>query len=136
MKTVLLSATRQTSHPGFSLVEVLAAVGIIGIISFLALPNIIAIKQDSERNLAISRAEAINMALSSYVQSKGRTAAIADWSTLANENQRYAALAPYLAFAPDQFSDYQPGGFSIDIPDDITKLTKSTLKEGTTTISY
>ena len=33
---------------GFSLVEVLAAVAIIGIITFLAMPNIIAVKQDSE----------------------------------------------------------------------------------------
>ncbi|MCB1229607.1 MAG: type II secretion system protein [Verrucomicrobiae bacterium] len=116
--------------------EVLAAVGIIGIIAFLALPNIIAIKQDSERNLAISRAEAINMAVASYVQSKGRTTAITDWGTLANDNERYTALAPYLAFAPDAFSDYQPGGFSIDIPDDLTKLTKAGLKEGTSDITY
>ena len=35
---------------GFSLVEVLAAVAIIGIITFLAMPNIIAVKQDSENN--------------------------------------------------------------------------------------
>ena len=53
---------------GFSLVEVLAAVAIIGVITFLALPNIIAVKQDSETNLAISRAEAMNLALVSYIQ--------------------------------------------------------------------
>ena len=123
-------------NDAFSLVEVLAAVGIIGIIAFLALPNIIAIKQDSERNLAISRAESINMAVASYVQSKGRSTAVSDWSGLANDNERYTALAPYLAFAPDAFSDFQPGGFSIDIPDDLTKLTKAVLKEGTTTINY
>ena len=127
---------RTTSLSGFSLVEVLAAVGIIGIISFLALPNIIAIKADSERNLAISRAESLNMAIASYVQAKGRTAAIATWSGLANDNARYAQLSPYLAFAPDTLSDFQPGGFTIDIPDDLTKLTKSVLKEGTTTIKY
>lgn len=131
-----MKTTRRHLAPAFSLVEVLAAVGIIGIIAFLALPNIIAIKQDSERNLAISRAEAINMALASYVQSKGRTTAVSDWSSLSSENERYAALAPYLAFAPDAFSDYQPGGFSIDIPDDISKLTKAGLKEGTSDVQY
>lgn len=131
MKTRSSSPSR-----GFSLVEVLAAVGIIGIISFLALPNIIAIKQDSERNLAISRAESVNMAIASYVQSKGRSTAIATWGTLASDSARYTEIAPYLAFAPDSFTDFQPGGFSIDIPDDLTKLTKSILKEGTTTISY
>lgn len=125
-----------SSPAGFSLVEVLAAVGIIGIIAFLALPNIIAIKQDSERNLAISRAEAVNMAIASYVQAKGRATAVSTWSGLASDNARYAEIAPYLAFAPDRFSDFQPGGFTIDIPDDLTKLTKSVLKEGTTTVSY
>ncbi|MBL9154798.1 MAG: type II secretion system protein [Verrucomicrobiales bacterium] len=131
-----MKTTSQPQSRGFSLVEVLAAVGIIGIIAFLALPNIIAIKQDSERNLAISRAESVNMAIASYVQSKGRTAAVSTWSTLANDSARYAEIAPYLAFAPDNFTDFQPGGFTIDIPDDITKLTKSVLKEGTATISY
>ena len=134
MKYFVLPHSR--SKAGFSLVEVLAAVGIIGIISFLALPNIIAIKQDSERNLAISRAEALNMAISSYVQSKGRSKAISDWSALSSEAERYAELSPYLAFAPDAFSDFQPGGFTIDIPDDLTKLTKSGLKEGASAVSY
>lgn len=120
----------------FSLVEVLAAVSIIGIIAFLALPNIIAIKQDSERNLAISRAEAINMAVASFMQAKGRDNAITVWSGLSSDNERYGTLAPYLAFAPSSFSDYQPGGFSIDIPDDLTKLTKAGLKEGASDISY
>ena len=86
--------------------------------------------------MAISRAEALNMAIASYVQSKGRTQAIADWSGFSTEAQRYAALSPYLAFAPDAFSDFQPGGFTIDIPDDLTKLTKSGLKEGTSTVNY
>ena len=56
----------------FSLVEVLAAVAIIGIITFLAMPNIVAVKQDSETNLAISRAEALNIALVTLLQSNGR----------------------------------------------------------------
>ena len=126
----------KTRTDAFSLVEVLAAVGIIGIIAFLALPNIISIKQDSERNLAISRAEAINMAIASYIQSQGRDNAIASWSSLGSDAERYGTIAPYLAFAPADFSDFQPGGFAIDIPDDISKLTKAGLKEGTADIAY
>ena len=121
---------------GFSLVEVLAAVGIIGIIAFLALPNIVAIKQDSERNLAISRAEAINMAIASFIQAKGRSTAVTDWAALTKDDDRYTEIAAYLAFAPDKFSDFQPGGYTIDIPDDLTKLTKAGLKEGGTDITY
>ena len=73
---------------GFSLVEVLAAVGIIGIISFLAIPNIVAIKEDSERQLAITRAEGINMGVAAYIQANGRDAVSADWSTAAHAQRK------------------------------------------------
>jgi prepilin-type N-terminal cleavage/methylation domain-containing protein len=110
----------------FSLVEVLAAVGIIGIIAFLAIPNIVAIKQDSERNLAISRAEAINMAIVSYIQSNGKDNVSSSWGT-ANNQARYSRLIPYLSFAPAQLTDFTPNGYSIVLPGDLNALTKSTL---------
>ncbi|MDF1853633.1 MAG: type II secretion system protein [Verrucomicrobiales bacterium] len=121
----------------FSLVEVLAAVGIIGIIAFLAIPNIVAIKQDSERNLAISRAEAINMAIVSYIQSNGKDNVSASWGT-ANNQARYSRLIPYLSFAPAQLSDFTPNGYSIVLPGDLNALTKSTLTntDTSTVVSY
>ena len=122
---------------GFSLVEVLAAVGIIGIIAFLALPNIVAIKRDSELNLAISRAEAVNMAVASYIQANGRDTAVTNWSGLADEEARYDSLSAYLAFAPESFTDYVPGGFAIDIPDDLASLSKAGLSyDGGDSIAY
>ncbi|MCB1234914.1 MAG: prepilin-type N-terminal cleavage/methylation domain-containing protein [Verrucomicrobiae bacterium] len=121
---------------GFSLVEVLAAVAIIGIIAFLALPNIVAIKEDGEMNLAISRAEAVNMAIASYIQANGRETAITNWSGFGDDDDRYAALAPYLAFAPTDFADFVPGGFGIDIPDDLANLAKAGLTKGGTAVSY
>lgn len=110
----------------FSLVEVLAAVGIIGIIAFLAIPNIVAIKQDSERNLAISRAEAVNMAIVSYIQSNGKDNVATSWGSATNQD-RYSRLIPYLSFAPAQLSDFSPNGYSIVLPADLNALTKSTL---------
>ena len=83
---------------GFSLVEVLAAVAIIGIITFLAIPNIVAVKQDSETNMAISRAEALNIAMVSYVQANGHENASDYWSQQVSIQGRYALLASYLAF--------------------------------------
>lgn len=129
-----MTATRQRA---FSLVEVLAAVGIIGIIAFLAIPNIVAIKQDSERNLAISRAEALNMAIVSYIQTNGKDNVSASWSS-ANNQGRYSVLIPYLSFAPAQLSDYTPNGYSITLPPNLNALTKSALKNTDTgaTISY
>ncbi len=63
---------------GFSLVEMITAVGIIGIILFLAIPNIVKVREDSERSLAIARAESLNMAIASFMQANGRANYYAD----------------------------------------------------------
>jgi len=97
----------------FSMVEVLAAVAIIGVITFLAIPNIIRVKQDGENNLARARAESLNMAIASFVQANGGAAAQTNWSGNATSTARYALLAPYIAFAEPAFSNYMPNGYSI-----------------------
>jgi prepilin-type N-terminal cleavage/methylation domain-containing protein len=115
----------------FSLVEVLAAVSIIGIIAFLAIPNIVAIKQDSERNLAISRAEAVNMAVVSYIQANGKSNVASTWTSL-NDQQRYTLLIPYLSFAPANLTDFIPKGYSVTLPGNLNALTKSVLTDTST----
>ena len=118
------------NNAGFSLVEVLAAVGIIGIIAFLAIPNIVAIKEDSERQLAITRAEGVNMGIAAYIQSMGRDAASAAWSTgdLKTAEQRYTLIRPYLSFAPNTLAEFQPAGYVITPPKNLNNLVKSELK--------
>lgn len=120
------SSTR--SKRAFSLVEVLAAVGIIGIIAFLAIPNIVAIKADSERNLAVSRAEALNMAVVSYIQANGRDNVSSAWAASDNQN-RYTVLIPYLSFAPATITEYTPNGYSITLPADVNNLSKAVLAD-------
>jgi len=115
----------------FSLVEVLAAVSIIGIIAFLAIPNIVAIKQDSERNLAISRAEAVNMSIVSYIQSNGKAAVATGWTGL-NDQQRYTLLIPYLSFAPANLTEFIPNGYSVTLPRNLNALTKTVLTDTST----
>ncbi len=115
----------------FSLVEVLAAVGIIGIIAFLAIPNIVQIKRDSERNLAISRAEALNMATVSYIQANGKDNVATGWTPLTDQ-QRYTQLIPYLSFAPAALTDYTPAGYTINLPTDLNSLSKSILTDVST----
>jgi prepilin-type N-terminal cleavage/methylation domain-containing protein len=124
MKT---SASR-TTRAGFSLVEVLTAAVLLGILSFIAIPNIVRMKQDSEVNLAIARAEAVNMSLAAYLQANGRSVAVSTWTTAANASNRYALLKPYLAFAPESFSDYMPDGYVITLPTSVASLQKVTLK--------
>jgi prepilin-type N-terminal cleavage/methylation domain-containing protein len=137
MTTPPLASFPTALRRGFSLVEVLAAVSIIGIITFLAIPNIVAIKGDSERNLAIARAEALNMATVSYIQANGRGNVATSWAALSNQN-RYAALVPYLSFAPANLTDYTPAGYSLVLPANLNQLTKSQLTDTSTstTVSY
>jgi prepilin-type N-terminal cleavage/methylation domain-containing protein len=99
---------------GFSLVEALATVAIIGVITFLAIPNIVRMRQDAERNMAVARAEAFNLGVAAYVQSLGITAAASDWAPL-NAETRYGRVRPYLAFAPASLADYIAAPYSIDI---------------------
>jgi prepilin-type N-terminal cleavage/methylation domain-containing protein len=125
MKTRLPSA--------FSLVEVLAAVALIGIITFLALPNIVRIKQDSEQSLAIARAEAINLAMASFVQAKGQEAAATEWGGASDAEARYTKLAPYLAYAPPTLADYMPGGYTVTLPSPLISTTTHKLEKAALT---
>lgn len=99
---------------GFSLVEALATVAIIGVITFLAIPNIVRMRQDAERNMAVARAEAFNLGVAAYVQSLGQTAAAADWTPL-NAETRYGRVRPFLAFAPAALADYISTPYSLDV---------------------
>jgi len=120
----------------FSLVEVLAAVALIGIITFLALPNIVRIKQDSEESLAISRAEALNLSMASFIQAHGQTAASSLWTSTADSNRYPDLLAPYLAYAPAAFTDYMPGGYTATLPSSLLPLSKVTVSGPSGGISY
>jgi type II secretory pathway pseudopilin PulG len=99
---------------GFSLVEALATVAIIGVITFLAIPNIVRMRQDAERNMAVARAEAFNLGVAAYVQALGQTAAANDWAPL-NAETRYGRVRPYLAFAPAALGDYIATPYSLDV---------------------
>lgn len=123
----------------FSLVEVLAAVALVGILVFLALPNIVQVKTDSESHLAVARAEALNLAMASYVQALGSTAAESAWDGATTDQARYTQITPYLAYAPTDLTGtngYMPDGYSVTFPTTLVPLSKATLYSGTTQISY
>ncbi len=91
--------TDHASHnKGFSLVEMLASVAIIGVIAFLAIPSVSRMREDSERNLAIARAEALNVAMATLVQMRGRTQAQTEWAGATSDDAKYVKLQPYLSW--------------------------------------
>jgi prepilin-type N-terminal cleavage/methylation domain-containing protein len=122
------------SARGFSLVEVLITLVILGVIVFLAVPNIVQVRRDSEDNLARARAEALNVAAAAYFQAAGPQAS-ASWSAAGSDEGRYALVAPYLAFAPATLSAYMPPGYSASFSGDPLR-NKASLSRGGTTLPY
>lgn len=134
-----MHATSSTSHSrirGFSLVEMMACVSIIGIITFLAIPSVTRMRGDSERNLAIARAESLNLAQASFIQVRGRTQAALDWAANQSADSKYGLLRPYLSFAETTLTAYLPSGYTVTFPPSITSMTKVSLSSPTGIIYY
>jgi prepilin-type N-terminal cleavage/methylation domain-containing protein len=113
---------------GFSLVELLAAVTIIGVIAFMAIPAVSRMREDSERNLAIARVEALNTAMATFIQVNGRTNAETAWSaTGTSDEAKYTLLRPYLAFAEASLARFMPEGYNARFQGSILTLTKTRL---------
>lgn len=112
---------------GFSLVEMMASVAIIGIIAFLAIPSISRMREDSEKNLAIARAESLNVAQATMVQVKGRTQADLDWRNAASNDAKYTLLQPYLSYAETTLSSYLPSGYTVTFNTAINDMKKARL---------
>ncbi|MBL9179782.1 MAG: type II secretion system protein [Verrucomicrobiaceae bacterium] len=112
---------------GFSLVEMMACVSIIGIIAFMAIPSVTRMRGDSERNLAIARAEALNLAQASYIQVNGRAQAALNWSAATATEAKYTLLRPYLSFSETTLAAFMPSGYTVAFPPSITSMTKASL---------
>ncbi len=119
---------------GFTLVEVLASVTIIGILIFMAIPSITSVRRDTEENMAISRAEALNMAISSYIQAYGLQTAKTAWAATtgadadAKDANRYTNfLTPYMAYAPSSLTTLMPADYLVRLPQDLANLDKVTI---------
>jgi len=122
---------------GFSLVEMMACVSIIGIIAFMAIPSVTRMRGDSERNLAIARAESLNLAQASYIQVRGRTQAALEWAAASTPDAKYQLLKSYLSFAEKDLTSFLPSGYNLTFPLSITSMTKATLYNPTgATINY
>lgn len=129
------ASTLRSPSSGFSLIEMLAAVAIIGIISFLAVPNLIKMRSDSEKNIAIARVEAINMAMATLVQVRGRTQAVSDWNSKTTNQTKYELISPYLSFSETNLTDFLPAGYTITFYT-VDPLKKVQLKQGSTVVAY
>lgn len=134
-----MNVSFRTPRPNraFSLVEVLAAITIIAVITFLAIPNIVQVKRDGEDGLARARADGLNVAVAAYFQAVGPEAALTAWTAAANAEARYTLIAPYLAFAPATLAAYMPNGYNVTFSTSEPHRVKATLLgPGNVNIAY
>jgi len=95
---------------GFSLVELLVVIVVLGIVIYFAFPNIVQMRSDSEDSLARARAEMLNLAVAAYFQAVGdRAEAKQGWADAGNDASRYSTLLrPYIAFPAASLSAFMP----------------------------
>jgi prepilin-type N-terminal cleavage/methylation domain-containing protein len=135
--TIPLRKQGNLSRLAFSMVEMLAAVAIMGIIAFMAIPSVTKMRSDGERNLAISRVESLNIAMASFVQAEGRSRAENQWQSASGNGAKYTLLRPYLAFAEDTLTRFMPSGYNVNFGLSVVALQKTTLiGPGNLTIRY
>ncbi len=122
---------------GFSLVELLVVITVLGIILFFAFPNIVQVKSDSEKELAKARAETLNLAAAAYFQAVGTNAAASNWAGK-SAAERYQLITPYIAFPAATLSNFLPSSdYSITFDASSPHRVKATLiGPGSTNIAY
>ena len=137
MSPSLTSRPSRVKASAFSMVELLAAIAIMGIIAFMAIPSVTKMRSDAERNLAISRVESLNIAMASFVQAEGRSRAENQWQSAGSNTAKYILLRPYLAFAEDTIGRFMPSGYTVNFGTSVVALQKTTLiGPGNITIRY
>lgn len=74
---------------------------------------------EPQTDLAIARAEEINLALAAYVAGCGRELASRAWSDAGMAEERYQLLTSYIPFSPEFLADYMPEAFEIALWEDL-----------------
>lgn len=102
---------------GFSIVQILIGLVIMGIMSFMIVSNIPAIKRKSEDSSMRGKAHQLNTAISNYMSDHSVRAAIIGWRDKQPE-ERYALIRKYLGYAPENLSEYIVEGYTVEFPSD------------------
>jgi prepilin-type N-terminal cleavage/methylation domain-containing protein len=106
----MMKSLRFQPSRGFSLLELLIVIVVLGVVLYFAFPNIVQMRSDSEANLARARAEMLNLAAAAYFQAVGdRPTARANWAAAGSDDARYLnLLRPYIAFPAASLSSFMP----------------------------
>jgi len=108
---------RKFNRKGFTLMEILVVVVIIGVLALMFLPETSRTKGMAELNLLKTKASALNLAQATYLSTYGFNNALSTWSGKSND-ERYVLLKPFIGFPPPSLSDYVVAGYTITFAND------------------
>lgn len=117
MNTSSLSRFRTYNRKGFTLMEILVVVVIIGVLALMFLPETGRTKGLAELNLLKTKASALNVAQATFVSTYGLTTAMSTWAGK-TDDERYVLLKPFIGFPPPSLADYVVAGYTISFAND------------------
>jgi prepilin-type N-terminal cleavage/methylation domain-containing protein len=119
---------------GFTLVEILIAVVVIGVLGYVLSPNSSKSKYAGELAVMKARAAMLNAAQSQYLEANGVNTGLSVWSAQGSSEAQYQLIKPYIQFSPATLSTYVLAGWSISFANDPRNAV--TLQNGGTTVNY
>jgi len=106
---------RKTGSRGFSLIEVMVTVAIIGLLGLLIVPNITSTKRRSEVNTMKALAAQLDIARESLITTYGSVnAANQAWAS-GDDESRYALLKPFMSNPYSTLAEMERPGFDIHL---------------------
>lgn len=100
-----------------TMIEVIAVVVILGIMSYMLVSNLPAVKRIGEEKEMKAKASQLNANMANFVMDQTLRQALTTWTGKTNE-QRYTLLRPYLQYSADSLVALQVEGYEIVFPDD------------------
>ena len=103
----------QSRQRGFTLLELILALSLAGLLTWLIVPGYTGLKNAANDEEAIARACMLQTAKTSWMRDVGQSA-FETWSIAVSDADKYAVLKPYLGISRDYptLSDFTPFGYT------------------------